>query len=632
MKPYGYRSALTLLIFSLGWGPLFTLNTTAAQEAAVSSTPLSPTALAISTDGRTLYLACATANRIAVFDTATASIVRTLPVPLSPTGLILTRDDARLVVSGGGDKGAVWIVEVASGQVAQTLRTGHTPMGPVLTLDERSVIVCYRFNNCIGIIDLASGKESARIPVAREPVAAALTRDGAHLLVANHLQHGRADADLVAAGVSVVDLAQGRVVKELALPNGSSQLRDIRISPDGRWACVTHLLSRYQMPTTQLERGWMNGNAISLIDLAEMRVLNTMLLDSVDRGAANPWGAAWSADNRTLCVTHAGTHELSVVDVPLLIQRLRQLPAEAPVRAPYSSMSVSRTVADVPADLAFFAGIGQRIPLKGVGPRSLVVKGTRVYVAGYFSDSLDLVELAAQPIKAMSIPLQKEQPPSVVRRGESLFNDATLCFQGWQSCASCHSADARVDGFNWDLLNDGIGNSKNSKSLLLSHRTPPAMSVGVRETAEDAVRAGLRHILFTVQPEDVSMALDEYLKSLKPIPSPFLVRGRLSPSARRGKALFLKADTGCASCHPPGLFTDLSPHDVGTRGQFDRPGDQFDTATLIEIWRTAPYLHDGSAVTLRELFTVRNSQDLHGRTSSLTPDQIDDLVAYLLSL
>ncbi|MHC4147198.1 MAG: cell surface protein, partial [Planctomycetota bacterium] len=79
------------------------------------------------------------------------------------------------------------------------------------------------------------------------------------------------------------------------------------------------------------------------------------------------------------------------------------------------------------------------------------------------------------------------------RRGEMLFNDALLCFQSWQSCASCHPSDARVDALNWDLLNDGLGNPKNTKSLLLSHETPPAMITGIRENAEIAVRAGFRH-------------------------------------------------------------------------------------------------------------------------------------------
>jgi cytochrome c peroxidase len=187
-----------------------------------------------------------------------------------------------------------------------------------------------------------------------------------------------------------------------------------------------------------------------------------------------------------------------------------------------------------------------------------------------------------------------------------------------------------VDGLNWDLPNDGTGNPKNTKSLLLAHKTPPSMWLGVRTNAEAAVRAGIRHILFTEQPEEVPAAIDEYLKSLKPVPSPYLVDGKLSEAAERGQKVFLQAD--CATCHPPGLFTDLEKYDVGTRARFDQPIDKFYTPTLIEVWRTAPYLHDGSAATMRDVLTTHNPHDQHGETSNLSNQEIDDLCAYILSL
>ncbi len=85
--------------------------------------------------------------------------------------------------------------------------------------------------------------------------------------------------------------------------------------------------------------------------------------------------------------------------------------------------------------------------------------------------------------------------------------------------------------------------------------------------------------------------------------------------------------------HPQGgLYTDLKHYDVGTHNQTDKPGETFDTPTLVEGWRTAPYLHDGSAATMREVLVERNPSDRHGRTSHLTPDQLDALTAYLLSL
>jgi cytochrome c peroxidase len=242
-----------------------------------------------------------------------------------------------------------------------------------------------------------------------------------------------------------------------------------------------------------------------------------------------------------------------------------------------------------------------------------------------------LLDLDAPGTPPVVRELGARREPSLVRQGERWFNDAGICFQGWQSCATCHSSDGRVDGLNWDLLNDGIGNPKNSRSLLWSHRTPPAMSQGVRDTAEAAVRAGIRHILFSSPPPAVADSMDAYLKSLAPMPSPALVNGRLSKAAARGRELFLKASTGCADCHPPGLFTTLRPYDVGTRSGSDNTAE-FDTPTLVELWRTGPYLHDGSAATLEEVLTSRNLGDAHGRTSQLTPREIEELAAFLRSL
>ena len=188
-----------------------------------------------------------------------------------------------------------------------------------------------------------------------------------------------------------------------------------------------------------------------------------------------------------------------------------------------------------------------------------------------------------------------------------------------------------MDGIKWDLLNDGIGNPKNAKSLLYAHLTPPAMAKGVRTNAEAAVRAGIRHILFSEQPEEVPQAILAYLQSLKPMPSPQLVDGRPSEAAQRGEALFKDQKVGCAGCHKPPLLTDLQLHDVGTLGRYDEPGDRFDTPSLVELWRTAPYLHDGSAAKVRDVFTKRNAGERHGKTSHLSEPQLDDLAAYLLS-
>lgn len=592
-----------------------------------------PSALALSKDGGELFLACARSGKVLVLDAAGLQVKRSLAVPGEPSGLALSLDGRTLYVTLSEASSQLLLVNVPENKVFQSIPVGHTALSPVVSPDGATVYICNRFNNEVAVVNLAEGKMTSRIPVAREPVSAALTPDGKYLLVANHLHDGRADAEMVAAKVSVIDTAHNQVIREFQLPNGSGLLREVRISPDGRHAGVAHVLARYQLPTTQLERGWMNCNALTLFDLEKMAMLNTVLLDNVDSGGANPWAAGWTPDGKTLFITHAGTHELSLINFPGLLQKLAKLPDKLDNQVTPDYYAVSKVKADVPSDLAFLVGLRERISLKGKGPRAAIAAGGRILVAHYFSDTLEVVEAGQTPPgRPSEYRLGPDQPMTVLRRGELLFNDASICFQGWQSCASCHSSDARVDALNWDLINDGLGNPKNSKSLLLSHQTPPAMSMGVRDTAETAVRAGIRYIQFSVQPEEVPEAMDEWLKSLKPIPSPYLVNGQLSEAARRGEQIFRSPETHCATCHPAGLFTDLKHHAVGTNSQYDKPDHQFDTPTLIEAWRTAPYLHDGSALTLREVLKEKNGSDKHGKTSHLTSQELDDLVAYLLSL
>ena len=95
-----------------------------------------------------------------------------------------------------------------------------------------------------------------------------------------------------------------------------------------------------------------------------------------------------------------------------------------------------------------------------------------------------------------------------------------------------------MDGLNWDLLSDGMGNPKNTKTLLLSHQTPPCMATGIRKNAEVAVRSGVKYILFMEGEDEIYESIDEYLKSLKPLPSPYLQNGKLSAKAKRGKDVY----------------------------------------------------------------------------------------------
>ena len=584
---------------------------------------LSPEQIVIDTVQHRGYATAHTGRQILVFDTRKGAPITAFDLSAAPNGLVLASDGARLYVTAGVAQGRVIVLDAQTGDPVHVWPAGHTPTAPVLSQDGNVLYICNRFTDTIQVFDTHTGAVNAEIPMVREPVAAVLHNDGKRLFVANHLPHGAANAREIAAVVSCVDVEQHEVVKQITLPNGSTDLRGITLSPDGKYLYVVHILARYHLPTTQLERGWMNTNALSIVDAKTATYLNTVLLDDVDAGAANPYAVACSPDGRWLCVTHAGTHELSVIDRSALHERLAKLAQGK------QATEVATAIQDAPNDLSFLAGIRHRVQLSGQGPRGLALCNGEAWVAQYFSDTLCHVQWTQAGSPALqTITFGAAKPLTQLRKGELFFNDARLCFQQWQSCASCHP-DVRADALNWDLLNDGIGNPKNTKSLLLSHRTPPVMVTGVRDRAETAVRAGIRYIQFAVRPDEDAQAIDAYLKSLAPLPSPHRINGELSPEAQRGKVVFQKA--GCAHCHPAPLYTNLKTYNIGT-GTGQEAQRRFDTPSLREVWRTAPYLHDGRAATLHALLTEHNETDMHGKTAKLSASEIADLVAFLRSL
>jgi cytochrome c peroxidase len=115
------------------------------------------------------------------------------------------------------------------------------------------------------------------------------------------------------------------------------------------------------------------------------------------------------------------------------------------------------------------------------------------------------------------------------------------------------------------------------------------------------------------------------LNSLEAIPSPHLVNGALSQEAIKGKIVF--DDSGCSECHPEPYYTDLKKHHMGTQGIYDHQ-NSWDTPTLIEVWRTGPYMHDGRSATMKEVFT----SEYHGLENPLPEEEVNHLVSYLLSL
>lgn len=519
-----------------------------------------------------------------------------------PTGVVVDGD--RIIATVAGEhKNGVYFLSAAAPSEKSFMETASGACSPLLDAQSGKLYICNQFAGTVSEIDKNEQKILRTVPVLREPKSIVLDPKGKQLLVANFLPAQRADVDTVASCVSVINLESFQKVKDIQLENGSNALRGMTLSPDGRYLLITHNLGRFQVPTSQLQQGWMNTSAMSVVNLATLSFEGAVLLDEPERGAAGIWDVKCTDDK--IVISHSGTHEISVIDYPAFVQKFEQYPQKAALAY----------------DLRFLYGMRKRVPLVGNGPRCFLIKEGSAVVPTYFSDTLNVVDLNTDAIHTVA--MVKNRVESRINRGEKYFNDAEHCFQNWQSCNGCHPGDARMDAMNWDLMNDGIGNSKNCKSLLLSHVTPPAMISGIRASSYVAVRTGYKFIQFTDLPEEFASCVDEYLLSLKPLPSPYLVNGELSEKAKRGRKVFEKFK--CDECHSGPYYTDMQMHRIGGDVEFEKG---WDTPTLREVWRTAPYLFDGRAATMKEVFEVHK----HGIEKKISSKEADELAEYVNSL
>ncbi|MFR9620532.1 MAG: YVTN family beta-propeller repeat-containing protein [Rikenellaceae bacterium] len=569
--------------------------------AAAETTPLKVSGITSLASGDFLLTNRGT-KELRLYDSAFESPKKVWAFENTPTGVAANGE--YYFVTTFDEVGRVVRINAKSGQIDGELVLESGSSNPVISHDGRTLYVSNQYQGTVSKIDLASFSNLGSVAVLREPKGMVESKDGDYLFVTNFLPAQRADLDTVCSAVSVIALNGFEKVKDIRLVNGSNALRGIALSPDGDYVMVSHNLGRFQVPTNQLQQGWMNTSAISIIDVKSQELMGAVLLDEPERGAAGIDHIA--SNDHQVIVAHSGVHEISVLDYEPFIKKFLSVP---------DKMALNY-------DLTFLAGLRVRVPVEGNGPRDVYVVGDKAYVPTYFSDVMNVVDLDELEV-ASAVQLQPERVESDVHKGEMYFNDASYCFQNWQSCNGCHPGDGRTDGMNWDLMNDGVGNAKNCKSMLYSHVTPPSMISGIRAMAEIAVRKGFTHIQFSQIPEENAVFVDEYLKSLRPVPSPYLVDGELSEKAQLGKKVF--NDMGCVSCHSGIYYTDMNMYVIGDDVEFEAG---WDTPTLVEVWRTAPYLFDGRAATMEEVF----SEHKHGITKKLSKKNLEYLVEYVNSL
>lgn len=522
--------------------------------------------------------------------------------------------DRRIWVVCDGVGGSLCELDGKDLSVISQTALGHTPSALLFNRQTGSLWTTQRFNNELWEISPETKEVLSRISVGREPVDIVSFAGDSLLLVANNLPEMSSLTYPIACQLDIVDVNNKKVVKRLQLPNGSTDVKALATDSKGDYAYAVHLLARYQLPTNQVDRGWMSTNVLSVINLHTQEVENTVLLDTPQKGASNPWNVVVSPDDSKIWISVSGTHELVCVDRTALHDRLARAKEGEKVTPS------TKDYAHISDDAGFLYGIRDFYKTQGKGPRALYVTPDKVYTANYYTG--ELVTFNGSGKDMVSSSLGTALASTQKGKGDMYFHDATIGFQEWQSCASCHPNDARMDGLNWDLLNDGMGNPKNTKTLVLSHQTPPCMVSGIRKDAETAVISGIKYILFAASTEEIAPAIDVYLKSLSPVPSPYLVNGNLSEAAQKGKEHFEK---NCASCHSGTYYTDMKQYKVNWTNGPDK-NVKMDVPALNEVWRTAPYLYDGRSYTMQEMLKV------HGPAETLSDNELGDLAEYVLSL
>lgn len=579
---------------------------------------ISPSALALQ-DGN-VYVSDATANKVYKLD-ADGAVTATQTFSDAVNSVYVDGEDVYALV--GGLAGEIHLLDSSLKKVGRA-DTQHTPNAAVVAGEK--IYVANRFSNSVSVYNKdLSGAAVIKLDEGREPFALAYAQG--KVFVACHLPGGAANADSVAANLIVIDPDTQAVKTNIELINGTGSVKDIAVSSDGNYVYLSNLFARYTYPTSQLDRGWINTNGITIVDAVNEEVYAGVLLDSVERGASNPWGldVIGEGENAKIVCAISGLAEISVVNEKQMFDKI----------AAVANDEYGYTVSEIVDRVEFLAECSARYAIGGNGLRDLqlVEDGNTAYayMTQYFDGAIVRASLTPDEesgkLETTQYLIGSQGKPTTARLGEILWYDGTYCYQSWESCASCHP-DARADGFNWDNLNDGLGNPKQAKSMVYSHRTPPEMITGARETAELAVRKGMQFIQFNTMEEEYLCCIDDYLKSLKPVQSPYLNRdGTLTEAAKRGEKLF--EEYNCNTCHSGPFYTDLQMHKSTSLDTDDTwETRDFDTPTLIEIWRTAPYMFNGSAATMQEAVEYFIRTD--GKTA--TKEQINDLSEYILSI
>jgi len=504
--------------------------------------------------------------------------------PAGKLAYVADRAGSRIAVVGVGE----------ALTVKRVIKTPVEPFGIALSPDRKTVMVTTIADRALVAYDSETGKERWRTALGREPRGLAVSPDGTRALVA-YLATGTVDEiDLVEThSADHVALATDSNVGNTATATTSFARGAFAVTFMGEHEAVVP----FQRETpVQIANG--SENTGSYGGGFEPPITHQLAFLGLDHGRTRqvtatigqhqPRALAWDSAHDALYVAGLGTDSI------LQIKNASQV------------------------SIAF----GTTQQLQSCGPDGLAVDADgSVLVWCAFSRRVDRLEVGKENKVAAGATLAPSAMTDKQHDGYVLFHTAQrqVSQNGALACASCHP-DGRDDGLSWRI------EKRELQTPLLAGRvvgTHPYKWDGGDPTLRDSLTSTMKRLGGTGLAKDQTDALAAYLESL-PAPRTPTLDGT---AVARGKQLFDSAELGCASCHEGKAYTDQSKHKLGSKTL-----PEADTPSLIGLAASAPYYHDGSAVTLEAV--IRDRGSIHGMadTTKLSDAQAADLTAYLQSL
>ena len=625
-------ATLALALLAVALHSAFLIDHPVRAAEADDANYASPLEVLLSSDGARLYVLCEQSEEVRVLDAATYAVIKTIAVGKVPRGFSLSPDGARLFVTNSWDD-TLSVIDTRTLAVTATWPVGAEPSSVVEDRAGKRLFVANRISNDVAVLDAQTGAEEKRLLAGRGSSYLTLSPDGSRIY-ATHVYPNpprvRTELDNRTAPeseITVIDTTRAVVVDRMPLDRIAGVFH-LAFSSDGRLGAVAEYHPKNLVPLAHLEHGGAFAYTLTIFGADVGKTSIEVPLDELERYASQPFGVAIAPDKSRIYVTIGGSECVIVIDIPRLMRFIQSRPRPQSGSFAYDlSASANYVVARIPV---------------GHNPRGLALSrdGRRLFVANRLEDTISVIDTRGNRVAA-TIKLDGPKTISAQRHGEQTFYTARQSFQGQIGCASCH-IDSTFDGLTWDLEPDGFGRDIVDNKMLegVKGTEPYKWNGGNPNIPTECGPRTEKYFWRSENYDSLTLAdLTIYIRNMPTRPNRWKLPGReMTPAQERGRALFTR-DTDkfgkpiieynrCSYCHSGPKGTNQKLFDVGTRKPTDNSG-LLKSPPLTEIALTSPYLHDGSARTLEEIWTVYNPEDKHGRTNDLTKDELNDLIEYL---